>query len=57
MQKGKNIIDIRQMLVYEDEHLLVVNKPEGLLTIKDDKGGLNLYHELYNYVLSKHNYS
>lgn len=43
------------MLVYEDEHLLVVNKPEGLLTIKDDKGGLNLYHELYNYVLSKHN--
>ena len=43
MQRGKNIIDIRQMLVYEDEHLLVVNKPEGLLTIKDDKGGLNIY--------------
>lgn len=43
-------IDIRQMLIYEDEHLLVVDKPSGLLTIKDDKGGLNLYHELYDYV-------
>lgn len=42
--------DIKDIIVYEDEHALVVNKPSGLLTIKDEKGSENLYHDLYDYV-------
>lgn len=42
--------DVKKTIIYEDDHLLIVNKPSGLLTIKDDKGSLNLYHELFDYV-------
>lgn len=43
--------DIRAWIVYEDDRLIVANKPSGLLTIKDDKGGENLYHALFDHVL------
>lgn len=42
-----------QALVYEDKDLLVVNKPAGLLTIRDEKNGPNLYSQLYGYVMSE----
>lgn len=47
--QGTNI-NIKSMLIFEDEHLLVIDKPSGLLTIKDDKNSDNLYHELYEYM-------
>lgn len=42
--------DLSRSLFYEDRDLLVVYKPAGVLTIKDDKGGFNLYSVLYEHV-------
>ena len=38
-------LDLRigRSIVYEDEDLLVVYKPAGLLTVDDDRGSTNLY--------------
>lgn len=42
--------ELKKTIVYEDDHLLAVNKPSGLLTIKDENGSPNLYHSLFEYV-------
>lgn len=39
--------------VYEDEHILIVNKPLGLLTQKDTKDGHSLGEEVLAYLSSK----
>jgi len=33
-------------IIYEDDHLIVVNKPAGLLTVSDGNGGENLFQQL-----------
>lgn len=33
-------------IIYEDEYLIVVNKPAGLLTVSDGNGGENLFQQL-----------
>jgi len=42
-------------IVYEDKYLIIVNKPEHLLTIANDKERENtLYHKVYLYLKRKH---
>lgn len=45
----KNKLDI----VYEDKHLLLINKPSNILTINNSKNEKNLYGEVYNYLHKK----
>ena len=45
----KNKLDI----VYEDKHLLLINKPSNMLTINTSKNEKNLYSEVYNYLHKK----
>ena len=41
-------------IIYEDKHILVVNKPAGLLTIGTEKERDNtLYHKVYTYLKKK----
>lgn len=42
--------------VYEDENILIVNKPLGLLTQKDEKDGHSLAEEVFSYLSSKEDY-
>lgn len=37
-------------IIYEDKDIIVVDKPNNLLTIKDDKNNLSLYEMVSNYV-------
>lgn len=41
-------------IIYEDKELLVVNKPSGILTIRDNKNSINLYEEVSSYVKKQH---
>ena len=51
---SKNIKKIPFEVLFEDEHLIVVNKPSGLLTIATDKEKeRTLYHIVRDYVISK----
>lgn len=43
----------RLNIVYEDKHLLIVNKPGNLLTINTSKNEKNLYSEVYDYLHKK----
>lgn len=45
-----NVADPKVFVVYEDHDILVVDKPFGLLTIRDEAGHANLYSLLYDYV-------
>lgn len=45
----KNRLDI----VYEDKHLLLINKPSNMLTINTSKNERNLYSEVYSYLHKK----
>ena len=40
-------------IVYEDKHLLLINKPSNMLTINTSKNERNLYSEVYNYLHKK----
>lgn len=37
-------------ILYEDKEIIIINKPNGLLTIANDKNSNNLYHEVRDYV-------
>lgn len=51
---SKNIKKLPFEVLFEDEHLIVVNKPSGLLTIATDKEKeRTLYHIVRDYVVSK----
>lgn len=43
----------RLNIVYEDKHLLLVNKPSNLLTINTSKNEKNLYSEVFDYLHKK----
>ena len=55
-----NSKNMKQMLfevLFEDEHLIVVNKPSGLLTIATDREKeRTLYHIVRDYVVSKNSH-
>ena len=40
-------------ILFEDKHLIIVNKPSGLPTIKSDKYRNNLYSEVWDYLHKK----
>lgn len=51
---SKNIKTLPFEIVFEDEHIIVVNKPSGLLTIATDKEKeRTLYHIVREYLVSK----
>lgn len=51
---SKNIKKMPFEVLFEDDHLIVVNKPSGLLTIATDKEKeRTLYHIVRDYVVSK----
>lgn len=51
---SKNSRSLPFSIIFEDDHLLVVNKPSGLLTIATEKEKeRTLYHIVRDYVLSK----
>lgn len=51
---SKNSRSLPFSIIFEDDHLLVVNKPSGLLTIATEKEReRTLYHIVRDYVLSK----
>lgn len=41
-------------IIYEDKHLIVVNKKSNLLTIADHNQQVNLYSQVYDYLKQKH---
>lgn len=43
----------RLNIIYEDKHLLLVNKPSNLLTINTSKNEKNLYSEVFDYLHKK----
>ncbi|MBT1685475.1 RluA family pseudouridine synthase [Dawidia soli] len=45
-------IDVRQHLLYEDEHILVLYKPAGLMVEPDRNGHPNLLHQVRRYLKS-----
>jgi len=51
----KTKLDLKKLIIYEDNDVIVVNKPAGLLTIADEKKSFNLYSLLYEYVLKQKN--
>ena len=52
--KSKNKVILPFEILFEDEHIIVVNKPSGLLTIATDNEKYNtLYHIVRNYLVSK----
>lgn len=51
---SKNSHNLPFSIIFEDDHLLVVNKPSGLLTIATEKEKeRTLYHIVRDYVISK----
>ena len=40
-------------IIYEDKHLLLINKHSNMLTINTSKNERNLYNEVYNYLHKK----
>lgn len=51
---SKNSRSLPFSIIFEDDHLIVVNKPSGLLTIATDKEKeRTLYHIVRDYVVSK----
>lgn len=51
---SRNLAKLPFEVLFEDEHLLVVNKPSGLLTIATEKEKeRTLYHIVRDYVISK----
>ncbi|MGL4736280.1 MAG: RluA family pseudouridine synthase [Cellulosilyticaceae bacterium] len=51
-----NEVPIHFSTVYEDEHILIVNKPLGLLTQKDTKTGTSLAEEVLTYLTQNSSY-
>lgn len=52
--KSKNKVVLPFEILFEDDHIIVVNKPSGLLTIATDNEKNNtLYHIVRNYLVSK----
>ena len=52
--KSKNKVILPFEILFEDDHIIVVNKPSGLLTIATDNEKYNtLYHIVRNYLVSK----
>jgi len=52
--KSKNKMILPFEILFEDEHIIVVNKPSGLLTIATDNEKYNtLYHIVRSYLVSK----
>jgi len=45
-------IDVQQHLLYEDEHILVLYKPAGLMVEPDRNGHPNLLHQVRRYLKS-----
>ena len=42
-------------IIYEDKYLIVINKPQNMLTISNDKIKEDtLYHRVYDYIKQKH---
>lgn len=43
---------LKMKIIYEDEDVIVVDKPSGLITIKDEKTPVEatLYHQVYEHV-------
>ena len=52
--KSRNKVILPFEILFEDDHIIVVNKPSGLLTIATDNEKYNtLYHIVRNYLVSK----
>lgn len=45
--------DIKDMIVYEDEHILLIDKPVGLLSQKADKKDISINEMVLNYLYQK----
>lgn len=55
---GKNKKTLPFDILFEDEHIIVVNKPSGLLTIATEKEkDKTLYHIVREYLVSKNKYA
>lgn len=48
-------MNFSKLIVYEDDDVIVINKPSGLLTISDGNNSDNLYSYLYDYCSKKNN--
>ncbi len=47
--------NMKPEIIYEDNHVIVVNKPAGMLSQGDDTGDLDLHTYLKSYVKEKYN--
>jgi 23S rRNA pseudouridine955/2504/2580 synthase/23S rRNA pseudouridine1911/1915/1917 synthase len=47
-------INVPEHIVYEDNYILVINKPGGLMVEPDRNGHLNLLHQVQQYERAKH---
>ena len=55
---SKNKVELPFDIIFEDEHIIVVNKPSGLLTIATEKEKeKTLFHIVREYLLSKNKYA
>ena len=55
---SKNKVELPFDIIFEDEHIIVVNKPSGLLTISTEKEKeKTLFHIVREYLLSKNKYA
>lgn len=55
LKKGDNVIIVKRKIdgidiIYEDDYLIGINKPSGLLSVSDSKGGITAYSVVSNYV-------
>lgn len=56
VQKSVQKVPVSFKTVYEDEHILIVDKPLGLLTQKDKDNGHSLAEEVLSYLMEKKSY-
>ncbi len=48
------IVEEKLDIIYEDKHLLIVNKPLGVLSQKAEKGDVSMVEHILSYLLSSH---
>jgi 23S rRNA pseudouridine955/2504/2580 synthase len=48
------IVEEKLDIIYEDKHLLIVNKPLGVLSQKAEKGDVSMVEHIISYLLSSH---
>lgn len=51
--KIQNVRKVKLSIVYEDEHIILINKPSGMLSQKAEEGDESLVEYLIDYLLSR----